>query len=72
MPGADGKSSLKSKGKDFDLPKLEDSVTPDTGNVIGMDSSDLTSVNFSKINRNYVDSKNFVRTNLAFRLSTGT
>ena len=30
MPGADGKSSLKSKGSDFDLPKLEDSVTPDT------------------------------------------
>ena len=62
MPGADGKSSLKSKGNDFDLPKLEDSVTPDTGNVIGMDSSDLTSVNFSKINRNYVD--NFQKTSL--------
>ena len=62
MPGADGKSSLKSKGSDFDLPKLEDSVTPDTGNVIGMDSSDLTSINFSKINRNYAD--NFQKTTL--------
>jgi len=62
MPGADGKSSLKSKGNDFDLPKLENSVTPDTGNVIGMDSTDLTSVNFSKINRNYAD--NFQKTTL--------
>ena len=69
MPGADGKSSLKTKGEEFNLPKLEDSVTPDTGNVIGMDSLDLTSVNFSKINRNYVD--NFQKTTLEQIWRTG-
>ena len=62
MPGADGKSSLKSKGKDFNLPRLEDSVTPDTGNIVGIDTSDLISTNISKLNRNYVD--NFQKTSL--------
>ena len=58
MPSIYGKSS-KSKGSDFDL--LEDSAVQ-----VRWTLQDLLSVNFSKINRNYVDNfqKTF-RTNLA-------